>query len=292
MSFRPRVILTGSSGRTGRALRRLRSSEWDLRPYGRSPQSGSGIGALEELLTGPDAMEADAIVHAAWSVVPATAERADGPGPDLVLLGKLLERCRGVNAPPLFVFLSTGAVYGEAGGRASREDDVPAPKGRYAAGKLEAEEMIRASGLPHAILRISNLYGIPSRPDDPQGVIGKLLHVARAGGVFTRWGPDSRKDYLHGADFAAALDEVIRRRLRGRWNLASGEAVWLSELIGMVEAATGKPIRVEEAAGVPWDVRDNRIDAGAFREATGWEAKIRLKEWLESEVCGGVSASP
>ena len=284
MIVRPRVILTGSSGRTGRALRRLRSSDWDIRAYSRSPESGSGIGALEELLTGSDGMEGEAVVHAAWSVVPATAERADGPGPDLALLEKLLERCRGVKAPPLFVFLSTGAVYGEAGERASREADVAAPKGRYAAGKLEAEEMIRASGLPHAILRISNLYGIPSRPDDPQGVIGKLLYLAREGGIFTRWGPDSRKDYLHGADFSGALDAVIRRRLEGIWNLASGEAVWLSELIGMVEAATGKPIRVEEAAGVPWDVRDNRIDAGAFREATGWEAEMRLKEWLESEA--------
>jgi nucleoside-diphosphate-sugar epimerase len=283
MIFRPRVILTGSSGRTGRALRRLRSSDWDIRPYSRSREAGRGIGALEELLTGRDAMEGDAIVHAAWSVVPATAEQAEVPGPDLALLGKLLERCRGAEAPPLFIFLSTGAVYGEAGERARREDDLAAPKGRYAAGKLEAEEMIRASGLPHAILRISNLYGIPSRPDDPQGVIGKLLYLARTGGVFTRWGPDSRKDYLHGADFAGALDEVIRRRLEGRWNLASGEAVWLSELIGMVEGATGKPIRVDQAAGVPWDVRDNRIDPGAFREATGWKAEIRLKEWLERE---------
>ena len=284
MIFRPRVILTGSSGRTGRALRRLRSSDWDIRPYSRSAESGSGIGALEELLTGHDGMEGDAVVHAAWSVVPATAEREAGPGPDLALLGRLLERCRGAEVPPLFVFLSTGAVYGEAGECANREADEAAPKGRYAAGKLEAEDMIRASGLPHAILRISNLYGIPSRPDDPQGVIGKLLYLARTGGVFTRWGPDSRKDYLHGADFAGALDEVIRRRLEGCWNLASGEAVWLSELIGMVEAAMGKPIRVEEAAGVPWDVRDNRIDAGAFREATGWDAKIRLQEWLQSEA--------
>lgn len=284
MIFRPRVILTGGSGRAGRALRRLRSSDWDIRPYSRNREAGSGIGALEDLLTGRDGMEGDAVVHAAWSVVPATAERAEGPGPDLALLGKLLERCRGVKAPPLFVFLSTGAVYGEAVERASREADVAAPKGRYAAGKLEAEEMIRASGLPHAILRISNLYGIPSRPDDPQGVIGKLLYLAREGGIFTRWGPDSRKDYLHGADFAGALDAVILRRLEGCWNLASGEAVWLSELIGMVEAAAGKPICVEEAEGVPWDVRDNRIDAGAFREATGWEAKIRLQEWLESEA--------
>jgi nucleoside-diphosphate-sugar epimerase len=283
MIFRPRVILTGSSGRTGRALRRLRSSDWDIRPYSRIPEAESGIGALEELLSGRVGLEGDALVHAAWSVVPATAERAEGPGPDLAVLGKLLERCRCAEVPPLFVFLSTGAVYGEAGERASRESDVPAPKSRYAAGKLEAEEMIRASGLPHAILRISNLYGIPSRPDDPQGVVGKLLYLAREGGVFTRWGPDSRKDYLHGADFAGALDEVIRRRLEGRWNLASGEAVWLSELIAMVEAATGKPVRVEEAAGVPWDVRDNRLDAGAFREATGWEARICLKEWLERE---------
>ncbi len=292
MSFRPRVILTGSSGRAGRALRRLRAAEWEILPYSRRPEPGSGVGVLSDLLTGRDEIRADAVVHAAWSVVPATAEKADDPVPDLEILQQLLERCRSSDVPPFFVFLSTGAVYGEAGERASREADVPAPKGRYAACKLEAEQMIHVSGVPHAVLRISNLYGIPSHPDDPQGVIGRLLHLARVGGVFTRWGADSRKDYLHGADFAAALDEVIRGRLQGLWNIASEEAVLLSELIGMVEAATGKRIRVEEAEGARWDVADNRIDPGAFRAATGWAARVELRKWLESEACREVSVTP
>ena len=284
MESRPRVILTGSAGRAGRALASAMGGAWELAAYSR--QAAEGRRALAELTDGRGALEADALVHAAWSTVPATAERADAAAldADVALVERLLERCAAASRPPLFVFLSTGAVYGPAPGRPSVEGDEPAPMGRYAATKLRAEAVLRASGLPHAVLRISNLHGIPSRPDDAQGVIGKLLRAARTGEPFCRWGSDAVKDYLHGSDCFRALDLVVRERVEGLWNVAAGRGTTVSELVRLVEAATGHPVHLTEGPAVPWDVPDNRIDPSAFRARTGWTAAVALEDGLRREA--------
>ena len=281
MHSRPLVLLTGSAGRVGKALRATMASSWHLQPYSRNPEQGCL--PLSSLSATNSPIHGDALIHAAWSSVPATAEAAgpDAAKPDLDLLASLLANCSASPNPPLFIFLSTGAVYGNAGPHPSTESDTPAPIGRYASAKLEAESLIRASGLPHAILRISNLYGIPSHPNDAQGAVGKLIHAARSGQTFTRWGGDSIKDYLHGSDCFHALDLIVRSRLAGLWNIASGRPTRLSDLVSLVESTTHRQITVTSGPPVPWDVSDNRIDPSRFITATGWNPLVSLEAGLE-----------
>ena len=281
MHSRPLVLLTGSAGRVGKALRATMAPSWNLLPYSRIPDKACL--PLSNLSSPNSPILGDALIHAAWSSVPATAESAgpDAARPDLDLLASLLANCAASPNPPLFIFLSTGAVYGNAGPHPSTESDPPAPIGRYASAKLQAESLIRASGLPHAILRISNLYGIPSHPNDAQGAVGKLIHAARSGQPFTRWGSDSTKDYLHGSDCFRALDLIVRSRLQGLWNIASGRPTRLSELVSLVETTTQLPITITNGPPVPWDVSDNRIDPSRFIAATGWNPLVSLETGLQ-----------
>jgi len=281
MHSRPLVLLTGSAGRVGKALRTAMAQSWNLQPYSRNPDKDCL--PLSNLSSPNSPIHGDALIHAAWSSVPATAEAAgpDAATPDLDLLASLLANCAACPNPPLFIFLSTGAVYGNAGSHPSTESDPPAPIGRYASAKLQAESLIRASGLPHAILRISNLYGIPSHPNDAQGAVGKLIHAARSNQPFTRWGGDSTKDYLHGSDCFRALDLIVRSRLQGLWNIASGRPTRLSDLVSLVEATTHRPITITNGPPVPWDVSDNRIDPSRFTAATGWNPIISLETGLQ-----------
>ncbi len=180
----------------------------------------------------------DAILHCAWSSVPFTAEKDPGSTAslDLPLLEKILE-ARG--KVPL-VFLSTAAVYGNTGGAPATEETAPNPVGGYAAGKLLAEAALAGSA---AILRVSNLIGERSDPQRPQGVLPRLIDAALRGGEITIWGDGhATKDYLHCNDLMSAIEKVLRSRLNGTFNVASGFSASVLDLIAMVEEATERKV--------------------------------------------------
>ncbi|MDB6072731.1 MAG: fcf [Verrucomicrobiaceae bacterium] len=285
MDKHPHVLLTGGRGRVASAIRKeLAGGGWGVDVCSRTV--GEGLLDLENILTGSDSMGQDAIVHCAWSTVPAVAqefpERTESI--DLPLMERLIQRLKADAEPPLLVFMSTGAVYGPAPGRASLETDEPGPLGEYARGKLAAEALLQASGLPHCILRVSNIYSLPSTKHDRQGVISRLVWTAIEGGTFQQWGEHSIKDYLHSSDFARALMSVIRHRLTGVVNVASGEATELADLIEMVKHAALKPLTIEPRPGAAWDVTDNRLDITLLQSKTGWKPGITIEEGVRAEV--------
>jgi UDP-glucose 4-epimerase len=292
MSQTPAILLTGGRGRIAEAILGGCSEEWRVVPYSRAP--GGGHSDLRELLDGTGPLRARAIVHCAWSTVPATAEQDSGntARADWDLVDRLITRLREDPEPPLVVFMSSGAIYGQAPGRASREDDLPHPMGAYATGKLGAEERLRASNLPLCVLRVGNVYALSSRPDDAQGVVGRLVRCALTGSVFQRWGGDSIKDYLHRDDFLSALRLVIERRMVGLWNVGSGVGTSLAALIAHVEQSTGRSLTIESRPAPPWDVADNRLDVSRFFQATGWKPVIDLAEGIRRVVAQMQGALP
>ncbi|MDB6140182.1 MAG: fcf [Verrucomicrobiaceae bacterium] len=281
----PHVLLTGGKGRVATALRQeLDKSGWKVDVCSRTPEGR--MLDLERVLSGQGPLHVDAVVHCAWSTVPAVAQEhpLSAQEVDLPLLERLIQRLEAAPAPPLLVFMSTGAVYGLANGRASREEDEPSPLGEYARGKLAAEARLRRSGLRHCILRVSNIYSLPSTKHDRQGVISRLVWTAVEGGCFEQWGAHSIKDYLHSTDFARALISVLKHRLEGVLNVASGEATDLADLIGMVESAVGKTLRVQRREGASWDVTDNRLDIRLLQSKTGWKPTVSIADGVKAEV--------
>ena len=281
----PHVLLTGGQGRVATAIRKeLGSGGWTLDVCSRSP--GPDMLALEDVLSSSGPLGVDAVIHCAWSTVPAVAQEHPQRTAefDLPLMERLIRRLKADPNPPLLVFMSTGAVYGRAPGRGSRESDEPKPLGEYARGKLAAEALLQASGLPHCILRVSNIYSLPSTKHDRQGVISRLVWTAVEGGTFQQWGEHSIKDYLHSTDFARALMSVIEHRLTGLINVASGEATDLADLIRMVESAVQKPLHVEPREGAAWDVTDNRLDISLLHSKTGWQPSITIEAGVRAEV--------
>jgi len=69
----------------------------------------------------------------------------------------LIESCK--KADSFIIQLSTDFIFdGENGPYA--EEDLPNPLSKYAASKLESEQLLKASGLKHAIVRTMLVYGI------------------------------------------------------------------------------------------------------------------------------------
>ncbi len=283
-STSPVILLTGGRGRIGGAIQAVKSRRGHVRSFSRTP--GEGHDHLQDLLNGLGPLHAEALIHGAWSTVPATAE--ENPKAfeqvDLPLMQRLITRLQRDPAPPLFIFLSTGAVYGSAPGRASRETDPAHPIGTYANGKLLGECLLRDSQLPYCVLRVGSVYSLQSTPQDAQGVIAHLVRCALSGAVFHRWGGDSVKDYLHCSDFLEALWLIIDQRLTGTWNLGSGTGISLTTLIERVEIITGRALKIEQQPTRHWDVLDNRLDVTCIREKLSWQARISIDEGIKNEV--------
>jgi len=100
----------------------------------------------------------DVIVNAAahTAVDKAEAEPERARGLNATTPGRLAEEAARIGA--LLVHYSTDYVFDGSGTRAWVETDTPAPLSVYGATKWEGEQLIRASGCRHLILRTSWVY--------------------------------------------------------------------------------------------------------------------------------------
>jgi UDP-glucose 4-epimerase len=243
---------------------------------------------------------AGALLHLAWSTLPATSEQSPGQEEreDLPRLEKLLAMLASLPTRPHFVFFSSGGtVYGNAPGRPNTEDDPCHPIGRYGRAKVAAEEMIRAAAakhdLPCAILRISNPYGYPVPSGRVQGIIPHAIRAATEGRTLTLWGDGhARKDFIHYTDFLAALRRVLASRLTGTFNLGAGESHSVTEILDLVARHTGRKIATTTTPAPSWDVQDSRLDISRFKAATGWSPRTSLDEGIRRSTVGSRPPCP
>ena len=280
-----RILVTGGRGRLA-ALIAANFRGHEVALFSRSGGDGfHDLAGLTAALPG-----ASALLHLAWSTLPATSEKAGGAEAqvDLPALGKILDALAAVPAAqrPHFVFFSSGgAVYGNAPGRPNLETDPCRPIGRYGQAKRAAEELIgravAAHGLAGTILRISNPYGYPVPKSRVQGIIPHAIRCAVAGQPLTLWGDGhAQKDFLHYTDFLAAVELVVTRRLTGTFNLGAGESHTVREVIALVEKHTGKKITLAFQPAPAWDVEDSRLDTKRLMAATGWSPRVSLDEGI------------
>lgn len=148
-----RVLITGTSGQVGGALRRLvkgelicpSRAEFDL------SRSDGLPGALH-------AMKPDLILNpAAYTAVdraedePELAMATNGHAPGAIA------RWAAVHGIPL-VHLSTDYVFDGSGERPWREDDAVGPLSAYGRSKLAGEQAVLAAGGPHLVVRTAWVY--------------------------------------------------------------------------------------------------------------------------------------
>jgi UDP-glucose 4-epimerase len=289
------LIVTGGRGRLATLVAdHFRAPAFQVELFSRTP--GPGFRPLAEL-AGMDAMDgAAAVLHLAWSTLPASSEQEPGAElvHDLPLLARLLDRLAALPEArrPLFVFFSTGgAVYGNAPGRPNREDDERRPIGHYGRAKCLAEDLVLAraarDGLACAILRISNPHGYPVPRSRQQGLIPHALRCATEEQTLVVWGDGSaRKDFLYYTDFLSALERVVARRLTGVFNISAGESHTVSEVLALVETATGRRLRRVHRPAPAWDVQESRLDNRRFTAATGWTPQVPLAEGIRRAAAG------
>lgn len=196
------------------------------------------------------------------------------------------------------VLASSGAVYGDDGrsGRRLSDEDEPAVEqlSAYGASKRSAEMAVLALAKQHTqlqcrIMRLFTIYGPRGRPDMAPW---RFIRSITAGQPITLFGGgDAWRDYVYVDDAVdALLSALLLDRVgepRGKsdiFNVASGQAVTLSEFILAVEAATGVRAQRLNQPARPGDVGGTLGSPRKAAELLGWRCRVSLEEGLRRTV--------
>ncbi|MGH3909640.1 MAG: NAD-dependent epimerase/dehydratase family protein [Pseudonocardiaceae bacterium] len=285
-----RVLVTGASGFVGYAVAALLVEQGhEVAGLTRSDSSvlPKGVHRIRGDLTRPETLPdaivpVDGVCHLAGRTRvresrgdPVGYWRANVGG-TLTLLDSL-----SVASATRLVLASTCGVYGEQAAQPIGETSAVQPSSPYGTSKLAADQAsadLAATGAIGAIsLRAFNIAGALQGHSDPDQtrLIPRLLAVQqdRVPEMVVNGDGSAVRDFVHVADMAAAFVLALQACEPGTWrtyNVGSGRASTVREVISTVESVTGRPVtrRHAQAASEPQKLlADNTL----IRAELGWQ---------------------
>jgi UDP-glucose 4-epimerase len=233
-----------------------------------------------------DGFRPQAVFHLA-AQASVTASVAD-PGRDCTVnvLGTLnvAEAAKRHSAP--LVFTSTGgAIYGVEAPRPTSEAQDALPLSPYGASKLAAEAYVRswgaASGVPNAVMRLSNVYGPRQTAHGEAGVVAIFSYRLWAGEPCTLYGHGSpTRDYVHVHDVVAALRAASGKS--GIYNVGTGVETDVATLYARLAEAAGSTAEPALADLREGELEYSSLDASHARAELGWVPRIVVADGLAS----------
>ena len=273
------VLITGGHGFVGRHLQR---------------QLGKRAVPTDADVTDPSAIaeaigsnRPDSVVHLAArsSVADSWTGTQDVWRVNVLGTVNVLEAVRTEASDARMLVVSTGQVYGQAEKIPTPEESPIAPLSPYAASKAAAELACAQSELDIVITRPFQHEG-PGR--DERFAIGswtrQIARLEAAGGGRLQVGDlTSRRDITDVRDVCRAYELLLDRTVPGgAYNVASGTAVRMQDVLGMLIAQARCPIDVEvdPTRSRPTDLAAVCGDASKLKAATGWAPTIPLEQTL------------
>ena len=284
-----RVLVTGSEGQVGWWVRRAVPAGVDL--VGLDLKAADPID-VRSAQAAAMAKEADAVLHLA-ALIDVQASLRDAAQTMSVNVEGTKNLLDAMRPGTRFVFVSSAAVYGDAGAAPVKEDAPLVPISPYGDSKVQGEALVRAAaerrGFDWCIVRPFNIYSSRQDPQSPYtGVVTKFLQAARAGHTLTIHGDGRQtRDFVHARDIADLLWLAVRSpKARSRViNAATGHSVTVRELAEQVLVATGSRSGVAHGPARPGDIVHSAADV-AVAHALGWSSRVALSEGL-TEVLSG-----
>jgi UDP-glucose 4-epimerase len=196
------------------------------------------------------------------------------------------------------VFISSGGtVYGNPQYLPIDERHPTEPVVSYGITKLAIEKFLvmfqHLHGIKAVILRVTNPYGERQRVETAQGAVGVFLDRAIRGLPIEIWGNGSvARDYIHVSDVANAFAQaLIYEGRHSVFNVSTGTATSLSELLSIIERVTALKLDVRFKAPRPFDVTLSVLDNTLANQELGWRPAVDLEtgiartaQWIKSRV--------
>jgi UDP-glucuronate 4-epimerase len=193
-----------------------------------------------------------------------------------------------VYPPQHMVYASSSSVYGEVGGRPSREDEAAdQPVSFYAATKRANELMAHSWAslyrVPMTGLRFFTVYGPWGRPEM---AIYRFVEAIEAGKQITLYnGGEMHRDFTYVDDAVDAVIATLDLPPQGTTparilNVGGGRPIRVLDLVHEIEAVTGRHARIRMEVGPAGDVSHTEADSRALRALTGLTPRVSVEEGL------------
>jgi UDP-glucose 4-epimerase len=185
--------------------------------------------------------------------------------------------------PGKIIYLSTSSVYGNPDAVPINESSEIRLTNAYDTSKYIAEVYLEERG-NYTVLRLTNTYGENQRPENPYcGVVGRLIGCSLTGETFhiNNDGTDTR-DYIYVQDIVDAVIRAFDRTATNtEMNLGTGAETSVNELVGRVEAVSGKTIKRTNQPGREIDTISRRcMDTRKAQYYLGWVPATPLQNGL------------
>lgn len=236
---------------------------------------------LDDILKGKDA-----VYHLAASV--GNLKSIDFPYADLDVNYRgtlnLLEAARN-NSVHRFIFSSTAAGYGEPRYLPVDEDHPINPDSPYGVSKISAEKLALCYGrlynMQVACLRYFNAYGVNQRYDAYGNVIPIFcFRIAKGEGIFVYGDGTQTRDFVNVEDIARANVLALEKGISGYFNIASGAATSINDLVNVLRHTTGRDFSVEYKPFRKGEVKHSVANIGKATQTFGYTPAIDLKAGL------------
>ena len=252
------------------------------------------ITRLEDVQGALAGSRADAVVHLAGVAVPTIASADPVAAVRINVLGTAsLLTALEQHPHTRLVLASSADVYG-APHRMPVDEDTPVrPANVYAATKVAAEALARElaarHGAPVVILRPANQNGPRQHPGLAASAFAKQIAEAEAGlgePVVRHGRLDAERDFVDVRDMARAYAAALGLAESGTFNVGTGRAVAIAEILDILIALARIPVRAEldpsrVRGGEPTRIA---LDATRFRQKTGWSPRITLADSLRDTL--------
>ncbi|MFD9124846.1 NAD-dependent epimerase/dehydratase family protein [Kitasatospora sp. NPDC059571] len=308
-----RVLLLGADGYIGRRVADRLLAEPDLQVTALGRRDSADIrfdltagspGALARFL---DAVAPQVVINCAGATYGSSRTLIRS---NTLAVATVCEAIRRSREPARLVHLGSAAEYGPMQpGAPIAETTEPRPVGPYGVSKLAGTELVLASGLDAAVLRVFDVVG-PGAP--AASLFGRLADGLRRaleqGDLQVRM-PDlsGYRDFVDVRDVARAVQSAAVSAATGVINIGSGHAVRARDAAHLLVRASGfeggvaedgRPAPVPAQAGeharpaeprllppdpAPW----RQADVRTARDRLGWRTQVPLEEslgdvWLET----------
>jgi len=284
-------MVTGSEGFTGRYMcSEMQNLGYEVVGLGSHPSEADNhyqadLRDAAQLRRVVAEVQPDAVIHLAALAFVGHGDANEFYQVNLMGTRNLLEAIAASDKTPDCVLLASSAnVYGNQTGGVLTEQTSPVPANDYAVSKLAMEFMAHTweDRLPIVIARPFNYTGVGQAENF---LLPKIVsHFRRKEQVIELGNLDVSRDFSDVRSVVAAYHRLIEQKPLGQtFNVASGEACSLHEVLAMCEAITGHQMEVRVN---PAFVRGNEVkalcgDATKLRTCIGGWSTPSLRETLE-----------
>ncbi|HWN75621.1 MAG TPA: SDR family oxidoreductase [Candidatus Udaeobacter sp.] len=187
------------------------------------------------------------------------------------------------------VFAASSSAYGDTPTLPKSEDMQPLPISPYGVskyvGELYAQTFGRCYGLENVSLRYFNIFGPRQDPDSPySGVLSRFstAFLDSTPPVVFGDGEQTRDfTYVDNAVQANILACEAPSASGRTFNIGTGHAVSLNQVLQMLQNASGKTLETKYEPSREGDIRDSLADIRLAKEFLGYEPTVLFEEGLE-----------